>query len=121
VHVVAGEQAHVTVLSALRYLGLGAGNVRKIATDSEGRMRPDALRDTLRELQGPIIVCAQAGDVNSGAFDFFSPVIDAAHEAGAWVHVDGAFGLWAAATPERRRLMEGAERADSWSTDAHKC
>ena len=83
-------------------------------------MLPDALRETLAGLDGPTIVCAQAGNVNTGSFDPLEEIADAAEAAGAWFHVDGAFGLWAAASPELRHLVAGAERADSWATDAHK-
>jgi glutamate/tyrosine decarboxylase-like PLP-dependent enzyme len=83
-------------------------------------MQADALREVLRECEGPIIVCAQAGNVNSGAFDPITDICVAAHERGAWVHVDGAFGLWAAASPDLRHLVRGIESADSWATDGHK-
>jgi len=83
-------------------------------------MRPDALRSALGEQPGPVIVCAQVGHINTGAVDPVGDICDAAHEAGAWVHVDGAFGLWAAASPRLRPLLAGVERADSWATDAHK-
>ena len=120
VRVIAGEQAHVTIQVACRMLGLGAERIRLVAADAEGRMRPDALRDALAELEGPTIVCAQAGEINTGAFDPLSPITDACRACGAWCHVDGAFGLWAAASPSRRALLDGVERADSWATDAHK-
>jgi glutamate/tyrosine decarboxylase-like PLP-dependent enzyme len=83
-------------------------------------MRPDALREALSSVDGPVIVCAQAGNVNTGAFDPLAELIEIAHQRGAWVHVDGAFGIWAAAVPSMRALMEGHAAADSWSTDAHK-
>jgi glutamate/tyrosine decarboxylase-like PLP-dependent enzyme len=83
-------------------------------------MRPDALRAALAEHAGPTIVCAQAGEINTGAFDPFGPITEACRAHGAWCHVDGAFGLWAAASPARRALLAGVERADSWATDAHK-
>ena len=113
---------HVTVYASLQMLGLGreGERVRKIASDDQGRMRPDALRDALAEIAGPVIVSAQAGNVNTGAFDPLDELIPIAHEREAWVHVDGAFGIWAAAVPSMRDLMRGHNDADSWSTDAHK-
>jgi glutamate/tyrosine decarboxylase-like PLP-dependent enzyme len=120
IRVIAGEERHVTIDRALRFLGLGTANLRLVPADGQGRMRPDALRSTLAEASGPAIVCAQAGNVNTGAVDPLRDISEAAHEVGAWVHVDGAFGMWAAATPSLRHLVEGIERADSWATDAHK-
>ena len=120
VRVLAGEQAHVTIAVACRMLGLGAGRMRLVSTDDQGRMRPDALRDALAEHEGPTIVCAQAGEINTGAVDPLGPITEACRARGAWCHVDGAFGLWAAASPSRRALLDGVERADSWATDAHK-
>ena len=114
--VVVGEQVHVTVNRALRLLGLGAPTV--VAADSQGRMVSDALREALGD--GPAIVCAQAGEVNTGAFDPLPEIADACEAAGAWLHVDGAFGIWAAVSPRLRHLVAGLERADSWTTDAHK-
>jgi glutamate/tyrosine decarboxylase-like PLP-dependent enzyme len=116
--VIVGEQRHATVGRALRFLGLGEQRVTVVAADDQGRMVPAALDAALTG--GPTIVCTQAGNVNSGAFDPFVEICEAAHEAGAWVHVDGAFGLWAAATPSRRHLTTGVAAADSWATDAHK-
>jgi glutamate/tyrosine decarboxylase-like PLP-dependent enzyme len=118
VRVLVGDKRHVTIDRALRLLGLGAPEA--VAADDQGRMRPDALRAALERGDGPTIVCAQAGEVNTGAFDAFEEIADAAAEHGAWLHVDGAFGLWAAASPRLRHLVRGAERADSWITDAHK-
>ncbi|HLB19069.1 MAG TPA: pyridoxal-dependent decarboxylase, partial [Gaiellaceae bacterium] len=118
IRVLVGEQRHVTIDRALRLLGLGAPEV--VAADDQGRMNAAALRNALREGDVPTIVCAQAGDVNTGAFDPFDEIADAAAEHRAWLHVDGAFGLWAAASPRLRHLVRGAERADSWITDAHK-
>jgi glutamate/tyrosine decarboxylase-like PLP-dependent enzyme len=118
VRVLVGDKRHVTIDRALRLLGLGAPEA--VAADDQGRMRPDALRGALERGDGPTIVCAQAGEVNTGAFDAFEEIADAAAEHGAWLHVDGAFGLWAAASPRLRYLVRGAERADSWITDAHK-
>jgi glutamate/tyrosine decarboxylase-like PLP-dependent enzyme len=114
--VLVGEKRHVTVDRALRLLGLGAPTV--VAADSQGRLVPDALREALGE--GPTIVCAQAGEVNTGAFDPLPEIADACEAAGAWLHVDGAFGIWAAVSPRLRHLVAGLERADSWTTDAHK-
>jgi glutamate/tyrosine decarboxylase-like PLP-dependent enzyme len=118
--VIVGEQAHVTLLAALRLLGLGTDTAARVAVDGQGRMRPDALAAALAGGDGPGIVCAQAGNVATGAFDPFEPIADACAEHGAWLHVDGAFGLWAAASPGLRGLVRGAERADSWGVDAHK-
>jgi glutamate/tyrosine decarboxylase-like PLP-dependent enzyme len=120
VNLVVGEERHVTVDAALRYLGLGAGRALVVPADDQGRMRPDALLRQLDRCQGPTVVCAQAGNVNTGAVDPLGPICAAAHARGAWVHVDGAFGLWAAASPALRPLLDGVELADSWATDAHK-
>jgi glutamate/tyrosine decarboxylase-like PLP-dependent enzyme len=119
-HVVLGEEAHVTILTSLRMLGLGARRAVRVPADGQGRMRVDALRQALAPLSGPIIVCAQAGNVNTGAFDPVGEIAAVAHERGAWVHVDGAFGLWAAASPALREHVRGVEQADSWATDGHK-
>jgi glutamate/tyrosine decarboxylase-like PLP-dependent enzyme len=115
---IVGEERHGTVDLAGRYLGLGSPIV--VPSDEQGRIRVDALRATLAAGDGPAIVLLQAGNIHSGAFDDFASAIDVAHEAGAWVHVDGAFGLWAAASPRLRHLVAGMAAADSWSTDAHK-
>jgi glutamate/tyrosine decarboxylase-like PLP-dependent enzyme len=120
VNVIAGDERHATLDTALRYLGLGSGRTHLVPTDDQGRMRPDALREALERHDGPTIVCAQAGNVNTGALDPVGEICAEAHEVGAWVHVDGAFGLWAAASPRLRGLIEGVELADSWATDAHK-
>ena len=120
VRVLAGRQRHDTIDRALRFLGLGSAAVTPVAVDGQGRMRPAALRERLRRGGGPTIVCAQVGNVNTGAIDPVGELCDLAHQAGAWVHVDGAFGLWAAASPRLRPLVAGVERADSWATDAHK-
>jgi glutamate/tyrosine decarboxylase-like PLP-dependent enzyme len=120
IRVLAGEKVHSTLPRALRLIGLGTGSVVPVAADDQGRMSADALREALAGGDGPAIVCAQAGEVNTGSFDPFDEIADAAEEAGAWLHVDGAFGLWAAASPRFAHLTAGAERADSWSTDAHK-
>ncbi len=120
VNVVVGEEAHVTILTALRMLGLGSRRVVRVAADGQGRMRPDELRPTVARLDGPTIVCAQVGNVNTGGFDPVGEIADIAHERGGWVHVDGAFGLWAATSPALRHLVRGVDRADSWATDGHK-
>jgi glutamate/tyrosine decarboxylase-like PLP-dependent enzyme len=118
--VLAGEQRHDTIDRALRFLGLGRSAVEPVASDDQGRMRAEVLREALRRGSGPAIVCAQVGNVNSGAVDPVGEICELAREAGAWVHVDGAFGLWAAASPRLRPLVAGMELADSWATDAHK-
>lgn len=118
VRVFVGAERHGSVDQALRYLGLGAPEV--IATDPQGRLDPTDLRLSLAAATGPIIVCLQAGNIHSGAFDPFDAAADIAEQAGAWVHVDGAFGLWAASSPELSDLVVGLDRADSWATDAHK-
>ena len=111
-----GDEVHATVLKALGLIGLGRGRALRLPTDGQGRIVPADLPD----LDAPAIVCLQAGNVNSGASDPFGPLIDWAHAQGAWVHVDGAFGLWAAACPELAGEVAGAAAADSWATDAHK-
>jgi glutamate/tyrosine decarboxylase-like PLP-dependent enzyme len=118
--ILCGEQAHATIYTALRQLGLGAETPIRIAADDQGRMRPDALREALAQENAPTIVCAQAGNVATGSFDAFEPIAAACTERGAWLHVDGAFGLWAAASPALGHLTTGVERADSWAIDAHK-
>ncbi|MBM4407997.1 MAG: aspartate aminotransferase family protein [Chloroflexi bacterium] len=122
VTVITGADAHVTLFAGLRMAGLGAGTARRVAVDREGRMRIDALEPALAAVSGPAIVCLQAGNVNSGAFDPFEVAVPMIRERlpDAWIHVDGAFGLWAAATRSRTHLVAGAAGADSWSTDAHK-
>jgi glutamate/tyrosine decarboxylase-like PLP-dependent enzyme len=101
-------------------LGLGANRIRVVPTDAQGRMLPSELQVALGEHDGPQIVCAQAGEVNTGAFDPLAEITELCRDAGAWCHVDGAFGLWAAASPRRRHLVAGIERAQSWATDGHK-
>ncbi len=118
VRVLVGAKRHVTVDRALRLLGLGAPTV--VDADDQGRMRTDALAATLARGAGPTIVCAKAGEVNTGSFDALDAIADLCQGAGAWLHVDGAFGIWAAVSPELRHLVAGVERADSWTTDAHK-
>ena len=114
--VVAGGEVHVSVLKALALLGLGRGRVRSVRVDAQGRMRADALPP----LDARTIVCIQAGNVNTGSFDPAAEICRRARDAGAWVHVDGAFGLWAAVSPHLRHLTDGFELADSWATDGHK-
>ncbi|MBP2418812.1 pyridoxal phosphate-dependent decarboxylase family protein [Microlunatus capsulatus] len=119
--VVVGEERHDTVDVALRYLGLGPARSVVVPADGQGRLRLDALAAALEaRAPGPLVVCLQAGNVNSGAFDPLGPAVDLVHAHGGWAHVDGAFGLWAAAAPGLRHLTAGHERADSWATDAHK-
>jgi glutamate/tyrosine decarboxylase-like PLP-dependent enzyme len=119
--VVVGEEAHATLSTALQYLGLGRERVLRVPVDDQGAMLADAARDAIVAVDGPLIVALQAGNVNSGAFDPAATVADAvASHPNAWVHVDGAFGLWAAVSPSLRHLVDGIDRADSWSTDAHK-
>jgi glutamate/tyrosine decarboxylase-like PLP-dependent enzyme len=120
IRVIAGAKRHGTLDRALRFLGLGTGSVRAVPVDSQGRMVVSALREELAREQAPTIVCAQLGEVNTGSCDDLNAIADASSEAGAWLHVDGAFGLWAAASPSLRHLTAGVERADSWATDAHK-
>jgi glutamate/tyrosine decarboxylase-like PLP-dependent enzyme len=121
IRVLVGEKRHVTVDRALRLLGVGAAALIPVSADDQGRMKGEALREALATLgPGPTIVCGQAGEVNTGAFDPLDELAEAAAEAGAWFHVDGAFGLWAAASPKLRHLVVGADRADSWATDCHK-
>jgi glutamate/tyrosine decarboxylase-like PLP-dependent enzyme len=117
IRVVVGAKRHVTVDRALRLLGIGASSLHVISADEQGRMRVSELPD----LAGaPTIVCGQAGEVNTGSFDDLDTIADAAQAGEAWFHIDGAFGLWAAASPGLRHLVRGSERADSWATDAHK-
>ena len=118
IRVLVGDQRHVTVDRALRLLGLGAPTT--VAADDQGRMQPDALAEALAGAAGPTIVCAQAGEVNTGAFDPLPAIAELSRDAGAWLHVDGAFGIWAAVSPRLRHLVNGIELADSWTTDAHK-
>ena len=120
IQVVVSEEAHYTIFMALRLLGMGAARLQRIPTDDQGRMRADELAKVLRSAHGPCIVCAQAGNVNTGAFDPLEEIAKLAKGCGAWLHVDGAFGLWAAASPERSSLLRGIEQAHSVATDAHK-
>ena len=114
--VVVGSEAHAVIYKALGFLGLGRANVRTVDVDDQGRIRPDAI-GTLSEAS---VVCLQAGNVNSGAFDPMREICEGARQAGAWVHIDGAFGLWARAAPTLAHLADGAELAHSWATDGHK-
>lgn len=115
-NVIVGDEVHVTLLKALALLGLGRARITRVPTDAEGRMRADLLPP----LNDRTILCLQAGNVNTGAFDPMAVLISRARAAGAWVHVDGAFGLWAAAAPKRAALVAGVADADSWALDAHK-
>jgi glutamate/tyrosine decarboxylase-like PLP-dependent enzyme len=114
--VVVGDEAHPTLLKALGVVGLGRKRIVRVPADRQGRMRADALP----RLTGPAIVCVQVGNVNTGASDPVRQICAVAHEQGAWVHVDGAFGLWARVAPSRAHLADGVEGADSWATDGHK-
>ncbi len=123
IDVVIGEEAHVTIHAALQMLGLGRERVKRVATDGQGQMREDSLREILAGCRGPLIVCAQAGNVNTGSFDPLEEIANLVHNhrgAGGWLHVDGAFGLWANASPSLAHLAQGAGLADSWATDGHK-
>lgn len=114
--VIIGEEAHPVVFKSLGLLGLGRKRVVLVPTDEQGRVKADSLPP----ISGPTMVCLQAGNVNTGSFDPFEPIIDRVHEASGWVHIDGAFGLWAAAVPSLSYLTAGAAKADSFATDAHK-
>jgi glutamate/tyrosine decarboxylase-like PLP-dependent enzyme len=118
IRVLAGEHGHHTLERAMRLLGLGRGNLHPVAIDAQGRLLADALEEALSP--GPTIVVLQAGDINIGAYDDFEQLIPLARKYSAWVHVDGAFGLWAAASPKLRHLVKGVEQANSWATDGHK-
>ena len=121
VRVLAGQRRHVSIDRALRFLGLGRAAFTVIPADGSARMDTGRLRAELAAARGrPVIVCAQAGDVNTGAIDDLGAIADASAAAGAWLHIDGAFGLWAAASPSLRHLIAGAGRADSWAFDTHK-
>jgi glutamate/tyrosine decarboxylase-like PLP-dependent enzyme len=121
VTVIVGEERHDTIDMAQRFLGLGQRQSTVVRSDQEGRLDLEGLRQALQDRpEGPTIVCLQAGNVHSGAFDPLADAIALAHQHSAWVHVDGAFGLWAAASPRYRALTAGLEQADSWATDAHK-
>lgn len=121
IRVLTSDHVHGTSTRAIRFLGLGTGNITVLPTERDSRLSPTVLRDALARNAGhPAIVVLQAGDVNCGAFDPFPELIAVAHAAGAWVHVDGAMGLWCNATPKLRHLLTGVELADSWATDGHK-
>ena len=120
VHLVVSAAAHITIYSSMRMLGFGTRALVKVDADEQGRMRAGALRETLRTLDGPVILCAQAGNVNSGAVDPLREIAEVAHERNAWLHIDGAFGLWGRTTASKRALLDGCELADSWANDAHK-
>jgi glutamate/tyrosine decarboxylase-like PLP-dependent enzyme len=118
--VLAGGEVHISAMGALRLLGFGADEIVIVPADEQGRMRADHLDAALASVSGPLIVCAQAGNVSTGASDPIGRIADLVHAKGGWLHVDGAFGLWAAAVPELAPQVDGLERADSWATDAHK-
>jgi len=118
--VIAGEEAHASIHGACRLIGLGSQTIVRVPADDQGRMRADALQRALQGASDPLIVCAQVGNVNTGACDPVARIADLARRRGAWLHVDGAFGLWAAASASRRSLVEGVAAADSWATDGHK-
>jgi len=120
VEVLIGADAHATVYSGLKYLGLGARRVRVVETDDAGRIAPAAFERALKAASGPVIAIAQAGQINTGACDPFTVLAPMAKDRGAWLHVDGAFGLWAQAAPAWAALTAGVEEADSWATDGHK-
>jgi glutamate/tyrosine decarboxylase-like PLP-dependent enzyme len=120
VRILVGEERHATIGRALRFLGFGERTPVLVPADAQGRMDPAALDARLRASPGPAIVCAQAGNVNTGAFDPLRSIGESTRQRDAWLHVDGAFGLWAAAAPRLRHLVDGVELADSWATDAHK-
>jgi glutamate/tyrosine decarboxylase-like PLP-dependent enzyme len=122
IDVIVGAEAHITIFAGLSMLGLGRGprRVVRVPSDGQGRMVASSLREALARAQGPTIVCAQAGNVNTGAFDPLPEIVEAVREHGGWLHVDGAFGLWAAAAPDLAHLTAGVAGADSWTTDAHK-
>lgn len=121
IRIVTSTEMHGSVTRAVRLLGLGSGSIERLPSAADARLEPDVLRAALASAPDrPTIVILQAGDIHTGAFDPFEELVAIAHEAGAWVHVDGAFGLWAAASPAFRHLMRGASAADSWATDGHK-
>jgi glutamate/tyrosine decarboxylase-like PLP-dependent enzyme len=120
VHVLVGADAHLSVFAALQQLGFGRKRVISVATDDQGRILPAALDAAIKPLSGPKVIIAQAGQINTGAFDPFAEIVEIARAHDAWVHVDGAIGLWARAVPSLQHLMVGLEGADSWAGDAHK-
>ncbi len=119
-HVLIGSNAHPSVFAALRFLGLGAERVIRLPTDSAGRIIASSIESTLRQCDGPSIVIAQAGQINTGAFDPFPELVTSVRRYGAWLHVDGAFGLWVRSSAEQAHLAQGVDGADSWATDGHK-
>ncbi|MEV8378562.1 pyridoxal-dependent decarboxylase [Kribbella sp. NPDC056861] len=120
VRILAGEERHGTIDRSLRLLGFGSGTLELVHSKANGEIDLDDLRARLTDHEGPLIVCLQAGNVNTGASDALGEACDIVHEYGGWVHVDGAFGLWAAASPTHRHQVAGVERADSWGCDGHK-
>ncbi len=116
INVIVSEETHVTIFKALGLLGMGRKRVIKVPVDNQGRM----IASKIPKVNGPVIICAQAGNVNTGSFDPIDEIAGIANEMNAWLHIDGAFGLWAAASPHRSYLIKGIEKADSWATDAHK-
>ena len=116
ISVIVGNEVHATMLKALALIGFGRARVHRIPVDGQGRMLPSRIP----KIAGPVVICAQLGNVNSGACDPIADICEVAKSSRAWVHVDGAFGLWAATAPERRHLVRGMEQADSWATDGHK-
>ena len=120
IDVIVGDDAHTTVFSALQFLGLGHDRVIRVATDDQGRMRADSFAQAIAGRTGPLIVVVQAGQLNTGGFDPVREIIPLARAHGAWVHVDGAFGLWARACPRLAHLADGYQDVDSWATDGHK-
>ncbi|MDQ3283714.1 MAG: aminotransferase class V-fold PLP-dependent enzyme [Acidobacteriota bacterium] len=120
INLITSAESHITIDVAMRYLGFGTRALLRVEADEQGRMRADRLRRLLENVSGPTIICAQAGNVNTGAFDPLREIAEAAREHNAWLHVDGAFGLWARTNRELAHLADGIELADSWATDAHK-
>jgi glutamate/tyrosine decarboxylase-like PLP-dependent enzyme len=120
VQIITSDQRHGSFERAVRLVGLGAANIKCLDSDSDGQCSAEALESALKKTDGPAIVLLQAGEINTGVFDPFSTLIPIAHRYGAWVHIDGAFGLWVAASPRLRQLVEGINLADSWATDGHK-
>jgi len=120
VTIVLGEEAHSTVFAGLKYLGFGERNIVRVTVDRNGAMIAGAFAEAMKRVTGPVIAIAQAGHINTGAFDPFGEMAHVVKAKGAWLHVDGAFGLWARATPTHRHLGDGLELADSWSVDGHK-
>ena len=119
-NIIVGGSCHGTIHSAVRMMGLGKNNIKSVPSDAQGRINIDSLKNELNNCSGPTIICAQAGNVNTGCFDYFEEIIHLAKKHGAWVHIDGAFGLWARTSPKYCHLVAGIEKADSWTVDAHK-